>query len=70
MFLVKSLQNDCQKFLEARASRRANPIEYNTSQRQLLDHLKGMPERFNAGPSPGSDCELTNSGVRLGFDLG
>jgi hypothetical protein len=47
---LELLQNDCQKFLEARASRSTpaeyNPAEYHASQRKLLDNFMEMPERF------------------------
>jgi hypothetical protein len=49
---LKLLQDDCQKFLEARASRtnpaESNPKEYMTYELRLLDHFKAMPQRFQS----------------------
>ncbi len=49
---LQSLQMDCQKFLEARASRsnlaEYDPNEYTARQLRLLDHFKAMPQRFQS----------------------
>ncbi len=43
---LKSLEEDCFEFLEARKSRSTNPTKYYDTSRHLADHFKGMPERF------------------------
>ena len=48
---LQSVQQDCQKFLEANASR--GMAEYNSreatqAQLKLLEHLQAMPERFRS----------------------
>lgn len=46
---LDSVQRDCQKFLDAHASRNTpeyNSTEYNAAQRKLLDDFKEMPARF------------------------
>jgi len=46
---LDSVQHDCQRFLEAHASRNTseyNPAEHSASERKLLADLREMPARF------------------------
>jgi hypothetical protein len=43
---MQELQKDCQEFLLAHASRGENPQEYSDTMNRLVDHLSGMPQRF------------------------
>ena len=43
---MQELQEDCQKFLLAHASRGESPQEYSDTIQRLVDHLTGMPQRF------------------------
>jgi hypothetical protein len=48
---LQSVQQDCQKFLEANASLRTpeyNSAEYTQIQRKLLDDFQALPERFRS----------------------
>jgi hypothetical protein len=43
---MKELQEDCQRFLRTHAKPDKNPQEYSDSQKRLIEHLTGMPQRF------------------------
>ena len=46
---LKSIQEDCQKFIEeyaVRGTAEAKPREYAALQSKLIEHFRAMPERF------------------------
>jgi len=43
---IRELKDDCKNFLAARAARDRNPEDYADKMRRLVDHLTGMPKRF------------------------